>query len=212
MSEIPYTSLTGKIKAYFDKFREAGIPPKVNNPWLNSLGFKSGNDYYIVGVLKYIKFIDSSGVPTDFWRQFKDPSKSKAVMAQAIKQGYGELFATYSDASKRSRDEIYAVFSSKSGKAKTTVDYMVNTFVNLCQLADFEAPSVLLAQPSATPSPTPAVPTQITGAKLPITPEGGVRLDVSIRIELPVTQDADVYDKIFKSLKKYLLTPSSESD
>jgi hypothetical protein len=209
MSEIPYTPLTGKIKTYFGKFQEAGKPTKVNYPWLESLGYRSSNDGYMIGVLKYIKFVDSSGVPTDFWNQYKDLSKSKAVLAQAIKQGYAELFATYQDANKRSREEIYSFFSSKSGKAKTTVDLMVNTFVNLCELADFEAINTSTIQPSPTSTPTPATQTAI---HLPIPSEGGIKLDVSIRIELPVTQDADVYDKIFKSLKKYLLTPSSETD
>jgi hypothetical protein len=163
----------------------------------------------MVAVLKYIGFIDSSCVPTDLWRKFKDPLKSKAVLAQGIKQGYTELFTTYADANKKDRDVIYAFFSSKTGKAKATIDLMVNTFNNLCELATFETTPPPPIPTLTSPAPPSAAP---TGIRLPITPEGGIRLDVSIRIELPVTQDADVYDKIFKSLKKHLLTPSSETD
>jgi len=216
MSEIPYTPTPGKIRTYFDKFQEVGVPPKVNRKWMGSINFGGGNDQYIIAVLKHIGFIDNSCVPTDLWRLFKDTLKSKAVLAQGIRQGYAEILATYPDAHKKDRGVIYAFFSSKTGKAKATVDLMVSTFINLCQLADFEAIPVPVTQSLGTSLPSPtmtqATPTAIAGVKLPLTPEGGIRLDVSIRIELPVTQDADVYDKIFKSLKKHLLTPSSETD
>jgi hypothetical protein len=197
MSEIPYTPLAGKIKEYFDKFQEAGVPDKVNNPWLNSLSFKSGNDSYILRVLKYIDFVDSSGVPTEFWKQYKDPTKSKAVLAQAMRQGYKELFATYPDANRKDREALYSFFSSKSGKAKLTVDLMVSTFVNLCELADFE-------KEAPTPTPIPLGAPEPVGFK----PEKGVisELHINIQLHLPPSTDPAVYDNLFKSLKKHLLS------
>jgi hypothetical protein len=197
MSEIPYTTLTGKIKEYFDKFQEAGVPDKkVNTAWLKTLGFRSGNDAYILRVLKYIGFIDSSGVPTEFWKQYKAPTKSKVVLAQAIRQGYKELFATYPDANRKDREALYSFFSSKSGKAKATVDYMVNTFTNLCQLADFEKEAPI-------PTVVPLAPEPV-GVK----PERGVisELHINIQLHLPATTDSTIYDNLFKSLKKHLLS------
>jgi hypothetical protein len=47
--------------------------------------------------------------------------------------------------------------------------------------------------------------------KLPIT-EGEVNLTVNISLELPISKDADVYDKIFASLKRNLLSPKSKDD
>jgi len=85
---------------------------------------------------------------------------------------------------------------------KATVD----AFQVLCKFADFGAPAVTI-----TPTPTPgAAPTPTV--QLPVTKEAGVNLNVNIRLELPATQDAEVYDKIFQSLKKHLLTPSSKTD
>lgn len=70
------------------------------------------------------------------------------------------------------------------------------------------APSVpITTTPAPIPTPTPAPLVQV-----PVTREGGVTLNVNIRLELPATQDATVYDKIFQSLKKHLLTPSSKTD
>jgi len=196
MSEIPYTPLPGKIKEYFDKFQEVAVPEvKVNAEWLSILGFKGGNDWYITKILKYIGFIDSSGMATDLWRQYKDPTRSRAVLAQGIRQGYKDLFSTYPDAQRKDREALYAFFSSKTGKAKRTVDLIVNTFVNLCQLADFEKE----APPTLT---------------LPLKGGEGLRLEkgmipeihINIQLHLPPTSDSTVYDSLFKSLKKNLLS------
>ena len=199
MSKIPYTPLTGKIRKYLEKFQGVGTPSKVNTSWLRTLGFKGGNDAYILRVLKYIGFIDASGTPTKFWTQYKDPTKAKVVMAQAIKQGYKELFATYPDAFRKDREALYAFFSSKTGKAKATVDLMVTTFINLCQLADFkqEAPVPVAVSP---PKPEEAV--------VSVKPEKGIirELHIDIQLHLPATNDPTVYDNLFKSLKKHLLS------
>lgn len=201
MSEIPYTTLTGKIKEYFDKFQEVRVPDKVNREWLNSIGFSSGNDYYIVKVLKYIKFIDDSNVPTDLWRKYKSPTISGAVLAQGIREGYEELFRTYEDAHRKDREALYAFFSSKTGKAKRTVDYMVSTFTNLCQIADFEAEAPKLElKPPMLGAP------QKAGIR--IKPEKGIisEIHINIQLHLPATSDSTIYDNLFKSLKKHLLS------
>jgi len=205
MSEIPYTPLYGKIKEYFDKIQEAAVPDKANTSWLKILGFKSGNDTYILRVLKYIEFIDKSGVPTDFWKQYKDPTKSKVVLAQTIREGYKELFATYLDAHRKDREALYAFFSSKTGKSKRTVDLMVNTFNGLCQLADFEAEA-----PEIPKGPLMALPPEKVGLK--VKPKKGVisEMHINIQLHLPATNDSTVYDNLFKSLKKHLLLEEEE--
>jgi hypothetical protein len=47
--------------------------------------------------------------------------------------------------------------------------------------------------------------------KLPVT-GSGVNLTVNINLELPVSKDAEVYDKIFESLKRNLISPKSAPD
>jgi hypothetical protein len=201
MSEIPYTPLPGKMKEYFDKFQEVGTPSKVNREWLKSIGFASGNDSYIISILKFIQFVDASNTPTDFWKMYKDPTKARGVLAQAIKGGYKELFDTYPDANRKDREALYAFFSSKTGKAKATVDLMVSTFTNLCQLADFEAEAPKLGLEILKPT-VPEKPVSY------IKPGKGVisELHINIQLHLPATTDSAVYDNLFKSLRKYLLS------
>jgi len=203
MSEIPYTPLVGKIKEYFKKIQEVRVPKKkVTTTWLKSVGlYKSGNDSYILRIWKYINFIDDSGFPTVFWEQYRDPSKAKVVLAQAIRLGYKELFELYPDAYRKDREALYAFFSSKTGKSKKTVDYMVSTFQNLCELADFEkeAQKVELA---SVMSISPAKPITSLKTERKVISE----LHINIQLHLPATTDPTVYDNLFKALRKYLLS------
>jgi len=204
LSEIPYTKLPGKIKAYFDKFQEASKPDKVNRKWLKSLGFKSGDDYYIVKILKAMKFIDSSNVPTERWLRFKDTKKAPAVIAQGIRDAYNDLFKIYEDAYRKDREALYAYFSSKTGESKENVNLMVNTFVNLCELADFEAEIMEAPRPKQVEAAKPA-PSK-TGVEV-ISEKGIIpEIHINVQLHLPATNDPAVYDNLFKSLKKHLLS------
>jgi hypothetical protein len=64
MADFTYTTVPGKIKQLLTKIREVGVPQKVTVQWLKTVGFKSSNDTSLIGVLKFIGFIDASGVPT----------------------------------------------------------------------------------------------------------------------------------------------------
>jgi len=204
MPEIPYTPLVGKIKKYFDKIQEVAVPEKVNRTWLKTVGFRSGNDVYILKIWKFIGFIDSSGIPTKLWREYKNnPKEAGKILARAIIQGYKELYATYPDAHKKDRETLYAFFSSKTEKAKETVNRMVTTFIKLCQLAKFEevTPESLGGAEEA------EIGERKEFEKVPTIPPG-VTLNVNIQLTLPATDDASVYDKIFKALKEHLLSRS----
>jgi hypothetical protein len=52
---------------------------------------------------------------------------------------------------------------------------------------------------------------RVSEIKLPVT-DSGVNLTINISLELPISKDADVYDKIFASLKRNLLSPKSKAD
>lgn len=208
MSEPPYTPLTGKIKAYFDKIKAVGVPPgKVGRKWLRSVGFKGGNDGYIIHVWKFIGFVDTSNMPTELWTRYRDPTRSEAVLAQAIRSGYSDLFQMYDDAYRKDREAIYANFSSRTGKAETTINLMVTTFKKLCDLADFEAPEEI----EPTPPPTaPIGPTEEAAPPKIKRRVGPPEIHINIQLHLPETTESAVYDNLFKSLKKHLFSDEEE--
>jgi hypothetical protein len=59
---------------------------------LKGLGFKSSNDLGIIPVLKDLKFLTADGAPTQRYHDYRDPSKSKAVLAEALRAAYTDIF------------------------------------------------------------------------------------------------------------------------
>jgi hypothetical protein len=199
--DIPYTPFYKKIDKYLAKIQEAGVPPKASRTWLKSVGFTSGNDSYILAVLKFIGFIDNSNSPTELWAKYKSPQDAGKTLAYGIRSGFSDLFTLYPDANKKDRDTLYAYFST-TGKSKNTVNYMVNTFMNLCTLADFEAEKPKIASKVRHLETPPLMEPSSHKIVKEITPE----IHINIQLHLPATTDPAIYDNLFKSMKKHLLS------
>ena len=89
-------------------------------------------------------------------------------------------------------------------KANTTagdrvVDFMLKTFRNLCALADFEAipAEAVVSEPLTSP--------REEAARIP-TVAPGLTVNINVQLTLPATDDETVYDKLFASLKRNLLS------
>ncbi|MBW3021698.1 DUF5343 domain-containing protein, partial [Candidatus Woesearchaeota archaeon] len=80
MANYPYILKTGSIKKFLEKVPSVGIPDKVTQKLLYSLGFKSTNDRAIIPVLKFLKFVDDAGVPTKRYTSYRDKSKSARIL------------------------------------------------------------------------------------------------------------------------------------
>lgn len=94
----PYIKTLGKLKEFFERIPHMGVPPKVTENYIESIGYRSKNHRPIVKILKFIKFIDEKGKPTENWIQYRNKENSKGVMARCIKEAYDELFGIYPDA------------------------------------------------------------------------------------------------------------------
>lgn len=209
---VTYAVKMGSLRAFLKrvKSKELGVPDKVTQAYLMSIGYKSPNDRRIIPVLKSINFIGDNGVPTQSFSDFRT-EKSEQIMATALRKTYADLFKIYSRPLEKDKSVLENFFAKNHPSVKkSTLGLFVDTFKVLCEFADFGAPAIAI---TPTPIPTPdRTPTLTPAVQLPVAREGGVNLSVNIQLELPATQDATVYDKIFASLKKHLLTPSSKED
>ena len=198
MTDFAYAPIPTKIKNYFDKIQEVAVPTnKVNMSYLKSIGFKSGNDWYFIKILKFLGFLDTSNKPTKRWIDYRVKTKSKQVMATAIRESYASLFKTYEDAFRKDKEALYDFFSSRSKLSESTIQFMVRTFQELCKLADFEAAPVA---PSAAVQAA-AVQVQQKAA-VPSIPT----ININIELHLPATNDPTVYEELFKAMKKHLFS------
>ncbi len=200
MADFIYTTVPGKIKQLFQKIREVGIPPKATVQWLKTIGFKSSNDASLLGVLKFVGFIDSSGVPSSKWAQFRG-ANHKTVLAEAIREGYADLFAVYPDANQRNQSDIDHVFSTSSSGGKQVIAKTVSTFKALAEQAEFPPVNEQtdLRMPSG-PLHTPAVqPPTVTGRS-----SFGPTLHIDVQIHISPEASTDQIDQIFASMSKHL--------
>lgn len=208
MVDYAWTFKPRSIEDFLKNMPNRPEPPAgVTQSYLASLGYTSSSDRQIIPVLRFINFVDSSGRPNDAFKNYRDTRKSKAIMAQALKEGYSALFGTHATPCEASDQDLENFFRTATGRGGRMLAATVAVFKTLCQYADFGAPAIT-PTPMPTPVPAPSAPI----VQLPVTKEGGVTVNVSIRLELPATQDADVYDKIFQSLKRNVLSQSSKTD
>ena len=210
MATIPYSPTPAAIPRFLQHIQSAGVPSKVSTRYLVSVGFKSTNDRSIIPVLKSIDFIDGSGIPTQRWRAYRDKSKAPAVLAAAIRQAYFELFETYPDAYRKDDEAIRNFFGSRSDLGEATLGLAVRTFKALSEKADFEGEELAderaeeisqLAQP-ATSQPRPRL--NATVGTAPV-------VNINIQLELPATDDASIYEKLFAAMRKNLFPDGSSS-
>lgn len=198
-----YVVKMGSLKEYLEKIKakKLGVPDKVNREYLKSIGYTSSNDWTIPRVLKAINFVDKSNAPTQAFKDFRT-AKSKQIMANAVRNTYSELFKIYPEPHKEKREKLENFFAEKRPKLKKyTLGLFVDTFKTLCEFADFGAVPV-----------TPKAEVKETEKKLvevaQVTTQipSGLTVNLNIQLTLPVTDDATVYDKIFKALKENLLS------
>lgn len=215
MVDFAYTTVPGKIKALFAKIREVGVPPKATQQWLRTVGFKSSNDMGLLGVLKFIGFIDPSGVPTSTWTQYRG-ANHKRVIGEAIRKGYAELFAVYSDAWHRSSADLEHVFSTSSSGGRQVIAKTVSTFKSLTELAEFtpvggEADLHM----SSAPLHLPVTPREVrddpsTGASRTREQQRQPSVHIDVQIHISPEASSDQIDQVFASMAKHLYGEKSE--
>lgn len=216
MVDYAYTTVTGKIKDLLAKVRTTGVPPKLTIEHLKVLGFTSSNDKTLIGVMKFVGLIDTSGIPTPVWSAYRG-GKYKTVLADAIRSGYADLFAIYPDANARSVQDLTHVFSTSSSAGSQVVGKTVATFKALVDEADFTQAS------DPTETTLPAAPLHTPAANMPPPPpksspieqlakSAGPEVHIDIQIHISPESSADQIEKIFESMAKHLYGKRTAGD
>jgi len=200
-----YMASVKNIPAILEAVKDAGVPPRFTHEFLKSLGFSSSNDRAVLNVFKGLGFLDQTGAPTERYRQFRDRTKSKQVLAEAIRDAYSDFFLANQKANELSPAKIKGFFASKTDKGDRVVEQMMSTFRALVGQADFSQPT----QPPVTPDESSKDGAGVgTAAKDEVQKDHG-RLDAefhyNIQIHLPATRDIGVYNAIFKALRENLM-------
>ena len=214
-----YLTSTKNLGAILEAIQQAKAPERFTVKFLESLEFKSTADRLIVGVLKSLGLLDDQGRPTQRYFGFLDQTQSSAILAEAVREAYSDIFAVNINAQNLSKAELTNKFKtlSQGSLSESVLDKMAATFQSLVKLADFSSTPTRTAreQSDALPEEGSDVEEAVdVGAadRSPLRqarPAAGVSrslggLHYNIQIILPETRDPQVYDALFRSLREHL--------
>ncbi len=206
MAGYPYAQTKKSLKGTIDKMPMIGVPVKVDEKFLSSIGFSSPNDLAVVKVLRFLDFVDKVDQPTQVWRSYRNPEVAKSVMANAIRTAYADLFAQHPNANVTNNSELSTYFAANTNSGPDVVRKTVSTFITLCEYADFgsvSASGVSESNPNGAETRLEAQ-NNDNGIKPPALPDQQPALHIDIQIHISPSADADQIDNIFRSMAKHL--------
>src|SRR6187551_1974048 len=131
-----YVLANGRIPDVFAKIRDGQAPEYVTNQLLKDWGFSSSNDRAFIPLLKSLGFLTPTGQPTQRYHDYRDHSRSKAIMGEALKEAYQDIFLIKAKPTKADLGAITGKFKSFHNASDDVAQRMSKTFFALLDLAD----------------------------------------------------------------------------
>ncbi|WP_353119647.1 DUF5343 domain-containing protein [Nitratidesulfovibrio sp.] len=201
-----YVQVYGQLPELFTRISEGAAPDKFTNQHLKDWGYNSSNYRAVIPLLKALGFLSADGSPTSRYHEYRNTAQSKRIMADALKEAYGDLFTIKQTPKATDRELIEGKFKSTHNTSPHTAKLMASTFYALLDLADLSPTSdkkhdntQIPHEESSTKS------TSITTTDQSTRQHTRPSLHYNIQIHLPATKDIEVFNAIFKSLKEHLI-------
>jgi hypothetical protein len=194
-----YTQAYSQLGEFFNKIRDAQAPDKFTQQQLKDFGYKSNNHRAFIPLIKALGFLSSDGSPTQRYNDYRNHALSKAVMGQAIKDAYSDIFLIKARPTASDKPLIEGKFKSFHNASDHVAGLMSKTFYALLDLADLNSEQA--TKQVADTKQNESHPDVGTRSKI----HSSVGLHYNIQIHLPATKDVEVYNAIFKSLKDHLV-------
>jgi hypothetical protein len=208
---LPYMVSTGTLTKILNKICDASIPENFNGDFLGTkLGFPGGNQKAFIPWAKRCKLLGEDGVPTQLYKDFRNPTYRGVSMASALKKGYDEIYLRNEYAHDLSKPDFTKLVTDTTGLAhdNVVVKAIVNTFFNAKEFADFES-EVKNENNNIQTENTKETKSEInendSSHKTTHKRQIDLGINYTINLVLPKTDDPAIYNAIFKSLKENLL-------
>jgi len=212
----PYVSSgAGAITKAVEQFRKS-IPSTVDAATLKKLGIAPNNESYLIGTFRFIGLVSEAGAPTDIFRKvftLHDDSAFQKEFSALIETAYKDLFDLHGDAAwELSSDQLITFFRQSDQTSALVGGRQATTFHALASMGGHGE----IQQPKPSTPRAPKKPKESTKKNAAASqPQKATQPDtqktvdwgMSVRIEinLPVSEDQKVYDRIFKSIRENLL-------
>ena len=203
-----YLTSVGNLAGIMAKVVEGAAPQKFNREHLAGIGFGGSNDRAAIPLLKDLGFLAADGTPTQRYHAYRDQSRSKKVMGEAVLEAYQDIFTINENPTTNDRAAIEGKFKSTHNATDLVAQLQARTFLALLKLADLNAARDGSLQPPREQEEEQAE--SVAEEPLQPTPQGlpqprSLRLRYNIEVHLPPTKDVEVYNAIFKALREHLL-------
>jgi hypothetical protein len=206
-ADVPYMVTIKNLGAILDRVKAAGTPPKFTYSFLtDTLGFKGSGDRGVIKILKQLGMLNTDGVPTPRYNEFRQAGSSGRTLAQGLREGWSDVFLANQDAHQLSAAQLTEIMKNVTGKGEAVARKMATTFKALADLADWNAGDSE-ASPKATEEGVDAGGGELTVVQ-PVAAgghRGSLRLHSDVHIHLPTTSDVSVYTAIFRALREELV-------
>ncbi len=127
--------------------RKATPATKVDGDFLRANKIAPGNEYKVVGALRFLGVIDDDGRPTEkSWALKTVGSTFTLALQDIIHSAYRSLFR-YLDINKASKDDIYNYFITEARLGAEMAAKAARFFITLCRMAQIELNTETIATP-----------------------------------------------------------------
>ncbi len=150
-----YVLPTNRIPDLFEKIRDGQAPERFTHQLLKDWGFSSTNDRAFVPLLKELGFLTVDGKPTHIYHDYRDHSRSKHVMAQALRAAYSDIFLIKEHPTASDKTAVEGKFKSFHNVSDNVAGLMAKTFFGLLALADLSSKKTSTIIPADTKDATP---------------------------------------------------------
>src|SRR5262249_39067488 len=134
-----YVQVYGQLNDFFRRIAEGQAPEKFTRQYLKDLGFGSSNFRAVIPLLKSLSFLTADGTPTNRYLEYRNTARSRHIMADAIREAYGDLFTIKERPTEADRELIEGKFRSVHNASQITARLMASTFYSLLSLADLDS-------------------------------------------------------------------------
>jgi len=132
----PYGPAKGMIEGL--NLLRRTTPTKVDEEFLRANRVAPGNEYKVVGALRFLHLIDEDGRPAEKSRLLKTRGPAHQFNLQRIvREAYCDLFSRL-DPTEATKDAVYNYFVTEHGMGSEMATKATRFFVELCRMAGIE--------------------------------------------------------------------------
>ena len=208
---LPYSTSVGTLEKMLEKIKKASAPERFTQDFVGTkLAMKGGSANACIPILKKMGFVAGDGSPTDLYREFRNPAKSRIAVGTAFRRLYSRLYEMNEYVHDANDQDVLGLIVECTGNEhdNAATKYTLTTFNMLRKHADFDTDESVEVFSSDSDDLDHDQHTPIT-VNLPpqhAQQQGkGINLSYTINLNLPATKDIEVFNAIFKSLKEHLL-------